>query len=217
VRVRPLRLFAVLLFAVLAPTLGGCTGLNVPAGGASAPAASDPAGARGELATLTVRAPQPMSGYSRARFPLWIEQGAGCNTRDLVLQRQGQEVTVTAHCKITHGTWLSPYDNQTFTEPQKVEIDHLVPLADAWRSGANSWTDAKRQDFANDLTRPQLLAVSSTTNRAKGDQDPSQWKPPNHDFWCRYAEDWIAVKQYWALTVTAAEKAALTDMLGTCP
>ena len=93
----------------------------------------------------------------------------------------------------------------------------MVPLADAWRSGASGWTDARRQDFANDLTRPQLIAVSSTTNRAKGDQDPSQWKPPNRDFWCQYAEDWIAVKRYWALTVTAAEKTALTDMLGACP
>jgi hypothetical protein len=157
-----------------------------------------------------------MTGYSRTRFPHWIEQGGGCNTRDLVLKRQGQGVTSTADCKITHGTWLSPYDNQNYTDPQKLDVDHLVPLADAWRSGANGWTDAKRQDFANDLTRPQLIAVSLTQNRAKGDQDPSQWKPPNHGYWCRYAEDWITVKRYWALTVTAAEKTALTDMLGTC-
>ena len=207
------RVVAVLL-AVFA--LAGCTGLGLPGDGPSGASANDPAGARGELATLTVGAPQSMSGYSRARFPHWIDQGGGCNTRDLVLKRQGQGVVATAPCKITHGTWLSPYDNRTYTDPQKVDVDHVVPLANAWRSGANAWTETRRQDFANDLTHPQLLAVAVAQNRAKGDQDPSQWKPPNHDYWCRYAEDWIAVKHFWALTVTAAEKTALTDMLETC-
>ncbi len=207
------RVVAVLL-AVFA--LAGCTGLGLPGDGPSGASAGDPAGARGELATLTVGAPQSMSGYSRARFPHWIDQGGGCNTRDLVLKRQGQGVVATAPCKITDGTWLSPYDNRTYTDPQKVDVDHVVPLANAWRSGANGWTETRRQDFANDLTHPQLLAVAVAQNRAKGDQDPSQWKPPNHDYWCRYAEDWIAVKHFWALTVTAAEKTALTDMLETC-
>ncbi len=207
------RVVAVLL-AVFA--LAGCTGLGLPGDGPSGASAGDPAGARGELATLTVGAPQSMSGYSRARFPHWIDQGGGCNTRDLVLKRQGQGVVATAPCKITHGTWLSPYDNRTYTDPQKVDVDHVVPLANAWRSGANGWTETRRQDFANDLTHPQLLAVAVAQNRAKGDQDPSQWKPPNHDYWCRYAEDWIAVKHFWALTVTAAEKTALTDLLETC-
>jgi len=211
--VRTPRVVAVLL-AVFA--LAGCTGLGLPGDGPSGASAGDPAGARGELATLTVGAPQSMSGYSRARFPHWIDQGGGCNTRDLVLKRQGQGVVATAPCKITHGTWLSPYDNRTYTDPQKVDVDHVVPLANAWRSGANGWTETRRQDFANDLTHPQLLAVAVAQNRAKGDQDPSQWKPPNHDYWCRYAEDWIAVKHFWALTVTAAEKTALTDMLETC-
>jgi hypothetical protein len=213
----------VLVPVVAVVTLAGCTPLVTPTDGPSGGSASggantgDPAAARSALAELTVGGPQSMAGYSRARFPHWIEQGGGCNTRDLVLKRQGQGVVATATCKITAGSWLSPYDNKTYTDPQQVDVDHLVPLANAWRSGANTWTDAKRQDFANDLTRPQLLAVSLTQNRAKGDQDPSQWKPPNHGHWCRYAEDWIAVKHFWALTVTAAEKTALTDMLGVCP
>ena len=74
----------------------------------------------------------------------------------------------------------------------------------------------KRSDFANDLTRPQLIAVSRASNRAKGDQNPAQWKPTNRNHWCRYAQDWIAVKSFWRLSVTSAEKAALADMLETC-
>jgi len=203
--------------AVLAATLVllvGCKPLD-----AAEPAASgsaDVTQVRQQLDGLTVAEPLSMAGYSRDRFRHWIDQGHGCDTRDLVLQRQGQNVSVTSTCKITGGSWLSPYDATTYTDPQKLDIDHLVPLADAWRSGAKNWTDSQRQDFANDLTRPQLLAVSLTQNRAKGDQDPSQWKPPNHGFWCQYAEDWVTVKYFWKLTVTTAEKTALTDMLGTC-
>jgi len=100
--------------------------------------------------------------------------------------------------------------------PTKVEIDHLVPLADAWRSGASRWTTAKREDFANDLDHPQLVAVSATSNRAKGDQDPSTWRPKETGKWCEYAKDWITVKTAWKLTVTAPEKAALADMLEKC-
>jgi hypothetical protein len=91
-----------------------------------------------------------------------------------------------------------------------------VPLANAWRSGAAAWTTAQREDFANDLDDPQLVAVSAGSNRSKGDQDPSTWKPPATGEWCQYAEDWVAVKTHWKLSVTTAEKSALADMLEKC-
>jgi len=168
------------------------------------------------LEELTVREPGSMRGYSRQRFPHWDRTGANCNVRDTVLQRDGRDVQLDG-CNVVGGEWFSVYDNKTLTDPSEVDIDHIVPLANAWRSGAASWTDKQRGEFANDLTRPQLIAVSRTSNRAKGDQDPSQWKPPNRDYWCTYAENWIAVKHHWQLSVTSAEKAALSDMLETCP
>jgi hypothetical protein len=118
---------------------------------------------------------------------------------------------------VVDGEWFSVYDGRVLTGPDQVDIDHTVPLANAWRTGAAKWDDDKRADFANDLTRPELIAVSRTSNRSKGDQDPAQWRPPNRGYWCEYAMDWIAVKHHWRLTVTAAEKAALLDMLETCP
>jgi hypothetical protein len=108
------------------------------------------------------------------------------------------------------------YDDKDLTDPQALDIDHMVPLAAAWRSGAAKWTDEQRKDFANDLTRPQLFAVSLQSNRAKGDQDPSTWKPPSHTYWCTYANNWITVKTFYKLSVTQAEKTALADMLATC-
>ncbi|MFJ5548729.1 DUF1524 domain-containing protein [Streptomyces sp. NPDC093225] len=92
----------------------------------------------------------------------------------------------------------------------------MVPLATAWRSGADTWDDARRSAFANDLVRPQLLAVSAATNRAKGDQGPDEWQPPATTYWCTYATAWTNVKSHYDLTVTASEKDKLTTMLGTC-
>jgi hypothetical protein len=189
-------------------TGGGITGTGAPGVAPSAIAQ--------QLDTLTVSDGLSMAGYSRDKFPHWISQGNGCDTRDVVLQRQGTAVQTGAKCKITSGQWGSPYDGRSYSDPQALQIDHLVPLANAWRSGASQWTTAQRQDFANDLTRPQLMAVTGSVNESKGDQDPSQWKPPSRDFWCTYAEDWVTVKTFYKLTVTVAEKGALTDMLGTC-
>ncbi|BCJ43335.1 hypothetical protein GCM10010168_43560 [Actinoplanes ianthinogenes] len=156
-----------------------------------------------------------MAGYSREKFPHWKSTGKNCDTRDSVLERDGSKVK-TSGCNVVAGTWTSFYDGKTLDAPTKVDIDHTVPLANAWRSGANKWTTAQREAFANDLDRPQLLAVSATSNRSKGDQDPSTWKPPAKDAWCDYAEDWIAVKSYYKLTVLQKEKDALNDMLETC-
>jgi hypothetical protein len=201
------------LVLVLAGALSGCTVTTVGTSPSAGPSAST---AAARLDELTVSAWLSMAGYSRAKFHTWADQGGGCNTRDVVLKRDGKAVTSTATCKITHGTWVSPYNGNSYTDPLKMDIDHVVPLANAWRSGAKNWTDQQREQFANDLARPQLLAVDATDNRAKGDQDPSQWKPPNRGFWCQYATNWVTVKAYWRLTVTASEKVALADMLGTC-
>jgi hypothetical protein len=204
------------LAAIVAGTLAlaGLAGCEPMDGPAAAPLADAQVSAA--LDTLTVAEWAPMTGYSRDRFHHWDSQGGGCDTRDVVLQRDGTGVVTGAECKISKGTWFSEYDGKTFTDPQDLDIDHMVPLANAWRTGAASWTDAQRESFANDLSRPQLHAVSLSSNRSKGDQDPSQWKP-RPEFWCTYARDWVSVKVYWKLSVTSTEKSALLDMLATCP
>lgn len=189
-------------------------------GGAQAPNQDPPpqgvATALTQLDGLTVAEWATMSGYKRDRFPHWDSQGNSCDTRDVVLQRDGSGVVTADDCKIVDGTWYSVYDGASTTDPQEIDIDHMVPLANAWRTGAKTWTDEQRGAFANDLERPQLFAVTASSNRSKGDQDPSQWKPPRQAYWCVYAQNWIAVKTYWRLSVTIKEKAALEDMLETC-
>lgn len=210
----PLRLIGALAVTVL--FAAGCsdTPLTEPSGsGGLKPTATGAAATA--LAGLTVADARAMTGYSRERFPHWNKAGANCDVRDTVLKRDGKNVKLDG-CNVTGGTWESWYDDAVLTDPLKVDIDHMVPLANAWRSGADKWTDDKRSDFANDLDRPQLFAVSASSNRSKGDQDPSLWKPPSRDSWCVYAQDWITVKAYWKLTITAKEKDALADMLKTC-
>jgi hypothetical protein len=171
--------------------------------------------ATAQLGKLKIATAGSMKGYSREKFPHWKSTGSNCDVRDSVLKRDGTKVKFSG-CNVVAGTWKSIYDGKTLTSPTQVDIDHMVPLANAWRSGAAAWTTPQREAFANDLDDPQLVAVSASSNRSKGDQDPSTWKPTDSSAWCEYATDWVAVKTKFKLTITTAEKSALADMLEKC-
>ncbi|KAL5357098.1 hypothetical protein BJX96DRAFT_4067 [Aspergillus floccosus] len=171
--------------------------------------------AQTQLAGLTVAAQGSSDGYDRDLFPHWDSQGNSCDTRDIVLIRDGTNVKQGSNCAVS-GTWVSPYDGGTWTDPSDVDIDHVVPLSNAWKSGASKWTTAQREKFANDLTNPQLLAVTDNVNQAKGDDGPEAWKPPLESYHCTYARMWVKVKSVYDLTITSAEKSALVSMLDTC-
>ncbi|MFE9573908.1 DUF1524 domain-containing protein [Streptomyces sp. NPDC006692] len=163
-----------------------------------------------------MEAPHAMTGYSRAKFPHWAMQYGQCDTREVVLHRDGQGVVQDDKCRAVQGTWYSEYDGKTLTAASQVDIDHMVPLAAGWRAGADLWDTAKRKAFANDLVHSQLIAVSAASNRSKGDQTPDLWKPPLRSYWCTYSRAWIDVKHVYELNVTEAEKNALGEMLDTC-
>ncbi|MEU3727688.1 HNH endonuclease family protein [Streptomyces sp. NPDC031705] len=187
-----------------------------PASGDVLPGMVSAAVARTQLAALTTGTPGTMAGYSRDRFTHWAEQGGRCDTRETVLKRDGKDVTQDSECRARSGSWKSLYDGAVVDEPGALDIDHMVPLAEAWRSGASGWDAARRKAFANDLTRPQLLAVSAASNRSKGDQSPDLWQPPDKSSWCQYGRAWTTVKSHYRLTVTEAERAMLTTMIDTC-
>ena len=202
--------------------LGALTGLiasaalfNSPSASAALPTPVSAATARGYLSQLTVAA-ENRTGYSRSLFPTWITISGTCNTREWILKRDGSNVTTDSACVATSGSWYSPYDGATWTSPSDVDIDHLVPLAEAWDSGAGKWTTAQRQAFANDVTRPQLLAVTDNVNQAKGDQDPATWVPSRSAYVCTYVRAWVQVKYYYNLSVDTAEKSALQNYLANC-
>jgi len=196
-----------------------------PATAAGAPPPPSAERALSMVMKLTVAAPGSMAGYSREEFPHWASDAASfgwrepdgpCDVRDAALIRDGEGVQIDEDCSITAGTWLDPYTGQTVTDSSEVDIDHVVALANAWRSGASSaaWSTADREAYAND---PEvLLSTDAGANGAKGDKGPEAWKPPNHAYWCEYARRWIWIKSDWDLSVNPNEKTALNEMLATC-
>jgi hypothetical protein len=201
---------------------GPTTGPATAAGAPSPPSAERALSMLGEL---TVAPPGSMGGYSRDEFPHWASDAASygwkepdgsCDVRDTALIRDGEGVQIDEDCSITAGTWFDPYTGQTLTDSSEVDIDHVVPLANAWRSGASSaaWSTADREEYAND---PEvLLSADDAANQTKGDKGPEAWKPPNGDYWCEYARRWIWIKSDWDLSVNPNEKTALNEMLATC-
>lgn len=207
------RLSVVAATAALAATSALFT---APSAQAAMPTPVSAATARTYLGQLTVSAEGSSSGYSRDRFPHWITQSGACNTREVVLKRDGTNVQQDSSCAAVSGSWYSPYDGATWRAASDVDIDHMIPLSEAWRSGASGWTNAQRQSFANDLTRPQLIAVTDNVNQSKGDRDPAEWMPPRSSYKCTYVRAWVHVKKHYNLSVDSAEKSALQSALNGC-
>lgn len=191
--------------------------------GWSAPAAADhvlppgipsTSGAQSQLASLTVRAKGPQTGYDRSLFPHWAVVDSPCTARQHVLLRDGHDVVVDSGCQPTSGRWYSSYDNVWWGGAvSQISVDHMVPLSEAWKTGAASWSTAKRRDFANDVRSPQLWAVTASVNSSKGDKDPSQWMPPNTAIHCDYVKAWVNVKYRYGLTVTSSEKSSIQNTI----
>ncbi|QCU76947.1 HNH endonuclease [Citricoccus sp. SGAir0253] len=161
------------------------------------------------------------SGYDRDRqFGDWIDADRDCqNTRaEVLLQETRARATYTTSrkCTVRGGRWVTSWDGRTHTSASTVQIDHLVPVHEAWGSGARKWTKARRVAFYNDLgDRRTLSAQTSALNSSKGARGPEQWLPPRNR--CAYVGEWVAVKKRWGLTVDSTEKAALTRLAAGCP
>ncbi|MFB7655007.1 MULTISPECIES: HNH endonuclease family protein [unclassified Streptomyces] len=173
------------------------------------------------IAALPV-ADESRAGYDRDAFRHW-NSGAnpsdGCNTRAEVLIAEAVEPpTVGAKCRLTGGRWWSYYDQMWVTSASGLDIDHMGPLAEAWDSGASTWSAQRREAYANDLgADASLVAVTARSNRSKSDQDPAQWLPPATEAHCRYVAEWVGTKLRWSLSADEAEAAALREVAVGCP
>ncbi len=159
-----------------------------------------------------------LQGYDGKLFEHWIDEDKDkCDTRAEVLIEEAvtQPKINKKNCALTGGKWISPYDNKTHTKASALDIDHLVPLAEAWRSGAWKWTSSQRQAFANDLSESRaLVAVTLSLNRSKGDKDVSNWLPKSN--LCGYVESWLVVKTKYSLSVDSKEATRLNVLIGQC-
>ena len=175
----------------------------------------------GSLSIAVAPIPAGIPAYDRDEWRHWIDEDSDCqDTRQEALIEESVSpvaYTDTDRCRVESGEWNGPYTGQQFTDPRDLDIDHMVPLGNAHRSGGWAWSESRKEQYANDLKYPgHLIAVQRSANRAKGADGPEEWRPPDRDYWCQYATDWVAIKNEWGLTATSAEAAALSDMLATC-
>jgi hypothetical protein len=170
------------------------------------------------LATLPVE-PEVDEGYERALFEHWVDaDGDGCDARQEVLIAESlTPVALGSGCSIEGGSWYSAADGDTLTNPASVDINHVVPLKEAWASGAHAWTPERREAFANDLSDERTLqAVSSGANRQQGESDPASWLPADQEAACQFVRDWVEIKATWGLTVDEIERSAIEATLVAC-
>ncbi|MEY2695780.1 MAG: hypothetical protein RLZZ72_1036 [Actinomycetota bacterium] len=171
------------------------------------------------LITQLVLAAEQGDGYDRDLFRHWIDaDGDGCNTRREVLIAEAKvKPSVFGDCDLTGGEWYSVYDQVRTNDPSDFDVDHFIPLKEAWDSGAYAWSSEKRKEFANDLGfGGSLIAVTASSNRSKSDRDPADWLPPNSGYHCRYITNWVKVKIRWGLTVDSAELATIKEFGNSC-
>ena len=159
--------------------------------------------------------------YDRDEWRHWTDEDGDCQDarQETLIAESTQPVVFTGdeQCRVQSGLWIGPYTGTVVTDPSDLDIDHMVPLANAHRSGGHSWSKARKSAFANSLAYPgHLIATTARANRAKGAKGPEEWRPPVTDYWCQYAVDWIEIKRSWDLTATVDEIVALREMAATC-
>ncbi len=179
--------------------------------------------AEGLLGDLGVAPADPTAGYSPEDFPRWAGAASSgwagaddaCDAREMALMRDAWSIEVwTNDCSVADGEWLDPYTGSILRDPSGIAVDHVVPLAEAWGSGASGWTAKRRERYAN--APSVVLTVAAEADRAKEDKGPEEWKPPKLDHRCEYARRWVSIKSGWGLSVDAAERDSLAGMLDRC-
>jgi hypothetical protein len=174
------------------------------------------------LGKLAVKGRAPKEGYDRSMFmDGWRKEGS-CDKRNIILKRDLRNTAIAENgCVVLSGVLYDPYtaaDINFIRGPgtsDDVQVDHIVPLSDAWQKGAQDFSYKKRNNFANDPLN--LLAVDGSANLQKSDGDAASWLPPNKIYRCAYAARQIAVKSKYGLWITKAEEDAFSRVLNNCP
>lgn len=172
------------------------------------------------LNQLPVKGRAPKTDYRRTQFGDGWALIGGCDMRNIILARDLKQPIIGTNCKVTAGELNDPYTGKLIhfergtDTSDDVQIDHVVALSNAWQTGAQQISAAKREALANDPL--ELLAVEGQANQDKGDGDAATWLPSNKAFRCQYVARQVAVKKKYQLWVTPAEKEAIHRVLDAC-
>lgn len=203
----------------------GSTGGN---GTAPAPPAAPVTESKAKLDTLKVANASDVD-YERDEWKHWNSVTSCWDVREEVLYRDAAPGSVVLldknknetgskanACSIKSGSWVDVYSGKSFSDPSKLDIDHMIPLSYAAQHGGQGWDGKRKSEYANSMNTGHLVTSSASQNRSKGDKGPSKWKPSDKASWCQYATNWISVSSAWGLTTTEADKKELASMLDTC-
>jgi hypothetical protein len=154
--------------------------------------------------------------YDRSDFSGdWGDADGDClNTRMEILAEWSSSPVQydESGCRVVSGQWISEYTDKTIFEASEIDIDHVVPLAYAWKLGAYDWSPEERQRFFDDGAN--LLPVELSLNRAKGDSPPSEWMPPRNQ--CRYISRFKRVTIMYHLQLPETEEPFIQLKLQDC-
>lgn len=146
---------------------------------------------------------QTVTRYNRDDWGDWIDEDKdGLNTRHEVLARESLIKPLISNNRVISGKWYDKFTGKYFTNARDLDIDHLVPLKNAYESGASNWSKEKKNEYYNYMKNENhLIAVSKGANRSKGDKSPVEWLPPNKEYQCEYIREWYKIKTDWGLTI----------------
>jgi len=171
------------------------------------------------LNSLEIKGRAPNTGYSRSQFGDGWATKNGCDTRNIILNRDLTDVKSDESCHVVSGILKDPYTGKIINfvrgdNSSDVQIDHVVALSDAWQTGAQLLSKDLRKQFANDPL--ELLAVDGAANQQKSGSDAASWLPSNKAFRCQYVARQVAVKLKYKLWVTSAEYETMKNILLRC-
>lgn len=143
--------------------------------------------------------------YNRDAFEHWSDiNDDDLDARQEALYKQAVRVVPVVTIErqfdesfVITGYWVCPYTGKQFTDPTRLDVDHIVPLKWAWLHGAYAWDEEQRKQFAND--QANLIAVDAGANRSKGAKGPTEWMPPNLYFGLQYLSLFIHVCEKYDL------------------
>lgn len=158
----------------------------------------------GTLALILSACNEPQ--YNRTAWGDWSKHDGTCNTREYLIRLEGTGVYTDKDCKAVNGRWYSTYDDTITLDPRTLDIDHVVPLHEAFDSGAQNWSRIQMNQFYNDLDN--LMVVSARSNRSKGDKDPASWLPVRQEI-CDYLGKYTFVKSKYRLSYDERERGAI--------
>lgn len=155
--------------------------------------------------------PPKHNKYNRDLFKHWIDTDGDClNTRHEILKQRSLSPVTINSCRVITGEWKDFYYDEVLLKSSQIDIDHLIPLRNAWSSGAMKWTSKQREEFAND---PENLVITNLKyNRQKGARTPLEWLPISKEYACKYVSKWILLKRKYSLSISSGVKFQLKKM-----